>query len=93
MDYDVDMPHKKKRLWVVHVNLLRRYHQMGNTNGLVEVQDMDSHQDDDFDLDEAIPSLAKSKESSARKVIVGPDLQSEQRDNLMEVVENSSDVL
>ena len=79
MDYELDMPHKKKRLRVVHVNMLRQYHQAGSTNGLVEMQDMDPHQDDNFGLDEAIPSLVKKEESSAHKVTLGLDLHDEKQ--------------
>ena len=70
----------------IHLNMLRRDYQAESTNGLVEVQDMDPYQDDDFDLNEAIPSLADSEVSSTCKVILSPDVHSEQRDELMEVV-------
>ena len=49
------------------MNMLQRYHQAGSTNGLVEIQDTDPHQDDTFDLDEAIPSLAESKTPALAK--------------------------
>ena len=86
----MDMTHKKKRLRIVHVNMLRRYHTTNSLSGMVKVQSTDS---EDEDFEGTIPSLSKKSGSGGLGVVFGTNLDGEQQEQLREVTRGFADVL
>ena len=93
VDYEVDMPHKRKRMRIVHVNMLRKYHTTESHSCMVDVHVQVPDSDEDDSLGGSIPSLVENCESRVSEVTFGPDLRKEQQEQLKEITLEFAEVL
>lgn len=85
VNYEVEMPGRRKDRRLLHINLLRKWHTPADVNYLTEVEDCG-------DLEEDIPSWNGGAEE-AEQPVISNRLDSQQKTELGEILQEFSDVL